>query len=148
MDQLFSDVLRYIMTFIDTKTLLVLHVISHKFADLSRSNLESLLRQRLTHISRLNLKNYSLKCLINLTRFPFNRNRINASGSHSIILDDDGQIYTFGDNYYGQLGLGDCYHRNTPTLINDIYNIITISAGGGHSMILNYDKQIYAFGSN
>ena len=65
-----------------------------------------------------------------------------------MILDNDGQIYTFGNNYYGQLGLGDNTDRNTYILIPDIHNIIAISGSRFHSMILNNIGQIYTFGGN
>src|SRR5437868_711798 len=144
-DQLPLDILLYIITYIDNKILLSVCSISHRFIGL---NLESLLRQRLTQLTRLNLKNHNLKRLINLTKFPFNRNRINANGCHSIILDNDGQIYIFGNNNQGQLGLGNNISINTPTLIVDIYGSIAASVGIAHSMILNNCDKIYTFGDN
>ena len=38
---------------------------------------------------------------------------------HSFILKESGELFAFGRNNYGQLGLGDNNHRNKPTLIND-----------------------------
>jgi len=93
MDQLPLDILLCILRYIDTKTLLSICSVSHRFIEL---NLESLLRQRLTQLSRLNLKNYDLKRLIDLTKFPFKRDNINVSAYHSMIVNNDGQIYTFG----------------------------------------------------
>src|SRR5436853_483783 len=145
MDQLPSDMLLCILTYIDIKTLISVCIISYKFVEL---NLESLLRQRLTQLSRLNLKNHNLRCLINLSKFPFRKDRIIVGGNHSIILNNDGQIYTFGHNNKGQLGLGDNIKRNIPTLMPNIRNLIAITTGRFHSMILNERGQIYTFGHN
>src|SRR5437870_13441059 len=73
---------------------------------------------------------------------------ISVGGVHSMIVNNDGQIYTFGYNFYGQLGLGDNTNRNIQTLIPNIPNIIAITAGRFHSMILNERDQIYTFGHN
>src|SRR5437868_1093097 len=145
MDQLPSDMLLCILTYIDIKNLISVCIISYKFVEL---NLESLLRQRLTQLSRLNLKNHNLRCLINLSKFPFRKDRIIVGGNHSIILNNDGQIYTYGHNNKGQLGLGDNIKRNIPTLMPNIRNLIAITGGGLHSIILNDKGQIYTFGYN
>ena len=58
------------------------------------------------------------------------------------------EIYVFGDNKYGQLGLGDYKDRNRPTLLlkdNQIKNIIT---GEHHSIILKNNGQVFVFGRN
>jgi alpha-tubulin suppressor-like RCC1 family protein len=60
---------------------------------------------------------------------------ISAGTNHSMILNSQGQVYGFGDNDYGQLGLGGVKERNIPTLIK-MPDIIAISAGDGHSLFL------------
>src|SRR5436853_4959187 len=126
MDQLPSDILLCIIAYVDSKTLLSICSVSYRFVEL---NLESLLRQKLTHLSRLNLKNHNLKRLINLIKFPFKSDRISACNYYSMILANS-QIYVFDTNAL----------INTPTLIN---NIIDMSAGEMHSIILNNECQIY-----
>lgn len=58
------------------------------------------------------------------------------------------QIYAFGNNYYGQLGLNDIIDRNVPTPIVQIDNVISISSGKNHSLLLTDDGEVYAFGDN
>lgn len=41
-----------------------------------------------------------------------------SGGYHNLILTDEGDVYGFGSNIYGQLGLGDRSSRFTPTLID------------------------------
>jgi alpha-tubulin suppressor-like RCC1 family protein len=73
---------------------------------------------------------------------------ISAGRDHSLLLDMKGNVYSFGANYHGQLGLGDNRNRDTPTKIEPKFPIIDISAGGTHSLISNMKGYAYAFGNN
>ena len=86
------------------------------------------------------------KLISNLTHII----QISAGFRYSLALDNNGQIYAFGDNDAGQLGLGDKYNRDRPTLIPNLTHIIQIAAGYSHSLALALDNngQIYAFGYN
>ena len=78
--------------------------------------------------------------------------QIAAGGNHSLILTEDGEVYAFGRNDKGQLGLGDRNDRNVPTKLNssnyDNKKIIQVSIGTAHSLILTEDGKIYSFGDN
>ena len=78
--------------------------------------------------------------------------KIYAGGSHSFILTEDGEVYAFGNNKNGQLGLDDNLERLIPTKIDSTHygnkKIIEISAGSLHSLILTEDGEVYAFGNN
>ena len=53
-----------------------------------------------------------------------------AGGYHSIALKDDGTIWTWGLNFYGQIGdgtFGDYTNKSTPVHIAGIENIIKIT---------------------
>ena len=39
---------------------------------------------------------------------------IDAGNAHTIMLLETGEIFTWGDNFYGQLGLGYASRDNTP----------------------------------
>ncbi len=58
----------------------------------------------------------------------------------------DGQLYSWGQNLNGQLGLGDTHNRNSPVKIN-LSNILSISCGGNHTMAVTMDK-LYGWGLN
>ncbi|WP_027390899.1 LamG-like jellyroll fold domain-containing protein [Chrysiogenes arsenatis] len=45
---------------------------------------------------------------------------IAAGLNHSLAIANDGTIYAWGDNQYGQLGLGDTNNRVSPTVVNEI----------------------------
>ena len=62
------------------------------------------------------------------------------------ILTAGGQLYTVGDNYYGQLGLGDRVNRSEPTLVEGFTNIIQVACGHYHTVFLTDDGRVYGFG--
>src|SRR5436853_307496 len=68
-------------------------------------------------------------------------------GNFSFIIDN-GCVYSFGKNDYGQLGLGDDYQKQTPTLIKTVAGVIDVSLGYIHSMILIHTGQVYTCGNN
>ena len=53
---------------------------------------------------------------------------------------DDGFVYSWGDNWNGQLGHGDIKTRTIPTLINGLSKIKNISCGGLFTMAINGNK--------
>ena len=79
---------------------------------------------------------------------------ISAGISHSLAIDDAGQIYAWGYQENGRLGNGNTttsFH-NTPINISnkgDIAsrNIVAISAGEKHSMAIDYTGRIYTWGN-
>jgi hypothetical protein len=82
----------------------------------------------------------------------FNDKRIimtSCGGSHSMALTESGRVYSWGYNYWGQLGIGNTINSNTTKLI-DLNAIIIerISCGLCHSLLLSKDGVIYAFGYN
>ncbi len=79
--------------------------------------------------------------------------QISAGASHSLVLCDDGSVYSFGENDSGQLGLGHKNHQFTPQLIPIIPMLrgarpCQVSAGYYHSLILCDDGSVYGFGYN
>ena len=77
---------------------------------------------------------------------------ISAGDGFSLILNNEGRAYSFGNNTYDQLGLGEKYgDRNSvyfPTLISTINNIISISAGYVHSLFLDKYGHVYSCGND
>merc|ERR1711862_1052558 len=63
-------------------------------------------------------------------------------------MDTNKDLYVFGFNYSGQLGLGDNNNRNKPIKHPSLSNIIDISNGGYHTFLKTSNNEIYAFGNN
>lgn len=68
--------------------------------------------------------------------------------SHSIILKDDGTVWSLGNNNRGQLGLGQALNQNEPVMISGLTDIISITAGNEHSLAFKKDGTLWAWGNN
>ncbi len=73
---------------------------------------------------------------------------VNCGKSHSVIIDMNDNIFSFGHNNVGQLGLNDTIDRNIPTMITNIsrgdnliipsvLNIKSVSCGGNHTAVIS-----------
>ena len=60
---------------------------------------------------------------------------------HSFILKESGELFAFGCNSYGQLGLADNKKRNIPTLLGTFENIVSIN---GVILQIKWNPDIYA----
>ena len=69
--------------------------------------------------------------------------------NHSLILKNDGTLWSTGYNEYGQLGLGDTTNRNTFTEITtDTNDVKSFYCGGYHTLILKNDGTLWSTGYN
>ncbi|XP_015792359.1 ultraviolet-B receptor UVR8 [Tetranychus urticae] len=77
--------------------------------------------------------------------------QISAGGWHSLALSEFGDIYAWGWNESGQLGVGgnqDASKSGLPTLIEIDVNFTSISCGSRHSMGISEEGSLYAWGWN
>lgn len=73
---------------------------------------------------------------------------ISAGAKHSLIIKNDGDLYSFGLGWNGRLGHCDIKSREKPERIKGISEVRAISAGGNHSLVLLEDGSVYSFGAN
>ena len=69
---------------------------------------------------------------------------------HTFILKNDGSVYSCGDNYYGQLGLGDYTDRSSFTQVTTNINndVEQLACGYEHTFILKNDGSVWSCGRN
>ena len=77
---------------------------------------------------------------------------IAAGGWHTVLLDEDGNVWTAGSNYYGQLGRdenkGSFISNSTFKQVTDGIGIIAIAAGGNHTVLLAANSGVWTAGNN
>lgn len=72
-----------------------------------------------------------------------------AGGSgYTLALAEDGSVYAWGSNTFGNLGLGDTVDRKFPTKITGLTGVTAISTRGSTSYALKSDGTVWAWGSN
>merc|ERR1719278_1699662 len=76
---------------------------------------------------------------------------VSAGMYHSCALSASGQLYTWGNNSKGQLGLG----RNSdmvfsPTLVESLAGVPVagVACGGNHTLVVTRSGAVFAWGSN
>ena len=75
---------------------------------------------------------------------------IAAGSSHFMILNDEGDVYSWGDNDCCQLGIGEGKEQKTPKKIDTLskFFINRISCGAAHSMAVSKTGNVFVWGSN
>ena len=69
-----------------------------------------------------------------------------AGRFHSFILLENGDLYGFGRNWAGWLGVGDKEEKPTPTRVAGISNVQKVAAGENHTLALLENGDVYSFG--
>ena len=71
-----------------------------------------------------------------------------AGANHSLLLTDNGAVYAFGSNEYGQCGKVNGDFFLSPTRIELPYPVSSISAGYAHSILKDNNGVIHVCGQN
>lgn len=66
---------------------------------------------------------------------------------HTVLLLQNGEVYTFGSNIYGQLGVGDLVVHAGPVHVKLPIIAIQVAAGSNHTVILTSKGEVYTFGA-
>jgi alpha-tubulin suppressor-like RCC1 family protein len=79
--------------------------------------------------------------------------QVSAGFFHSLLLADDGTVFSFGWNSSGRTGLGTTSGNTTVATLIDTSNlsdrsIVQVDAGALHSLVLADDGSVFSFGSN
>lgn len=65
----------------------------------------------------------------------------------TVALRSDGNVWSYGKNDKGQLGIGSTDSKNIPTQIKILQNIEQIAVGYSHSLALSKTGEIYSWGA-
>lgn len=78
---------------------------------------------------------------------------ISGGINHTLALTDSGRIYAWGDNSFGQLGIGNDTSYTLPVLVDMTGSlsgkeVISVVAGNRHSLALTNSGEVYSWGNN
>jgi alpha-tubulin suppressor-like RCC1 family protein len=84
---------------------------------------------------------------------PIRFRKIKSHSDHTCALSYAGELYCWGDNSNGELGLGDSLSRNTPTKVElptgiTPKTITDFAVGDNHTCIVNAKGRVYCVGDN
>jgi alpha-tubulin suppressor-like RCC1 family protein len=75
-----------------------------------------------------------------------NVKEISAGYRFSLVLLENGEVYSFGNGNRGQLGHGDSETKMKPEKIESITEAVAIATGNNHSLVLLENGELYSFG--
>ena len=69
---------------------------------------------------------------------------------NSLAVDENGKIYAWGQNDYGQCGDGTTEHRHTPQLIKKLEDkiVVDVRCGTYHCAAMTDEGEVYVWGKN
>ncbi|XP_075716794.1 putative E3 ubiquitin-protein ligase HERC3 isoform X4 [Rhinoderma darwinii] len=77
--------------------------------------------------------------------------QVSCGNQHCLALSDDVQLFTWGQNNQGQLGLGDGFNQqSSPQRVKSLEGIplAQVTAGGYHSFALSLSGAVFGWGKN
>ena len=74
--------------------------------------------------------------------------QIEAGKKFTIALREDGTVWAWGDNTYGQLGQGNRVSAKKPVQVQNLTNIVSVAAGDNHAIAIDKLGNVYTWGLN
>lgn len=74
--------------------------------------------------------------------------QVGASGYCSLGVRTDGTLWSWGRNFFGQLGYGNTFVQATPTQVGTATNWKSVSVGSDHVLAVRTDGTLWAWGRN
>ena len=71
-----------------------------------------------------------------------------AGANHSLQVKNDGTVWAWGDNSYGQLGDGTTTNRTIAVQVENLESVVAVSAGSNFSLALKSDGTVWSWGGN
>ena len=83
-----------------------------------------------------------------IPNLPSNTVQFVCGYNHNLFLDSEGNVYSVGDNYEGELGLGHNTAQNELNKIPNIPPIKTISCVSSSCYLIDFEGNLWTFGRN
>lgn len=72
--------------------------------------------------------------------------KISSYHTHTIAITTSFTLRSWGNNKYGELGLGDCINNNLPQEL-DLKHIVSVKTGEHYTIVLDMYGQLYEWGA-
>lgn len=73
---------------------------------------------------------------------------VDAFGYNGLAIKEDGTVWGWGSNYYGQVGNGNTTDVLSPAQVSGLSNVVSVASGYSHSLAVKSDGTVWAWGSN
>ncbi len=73
---------------------------------------------------------------------------LSSGFAHTCAISVDDDLYCWGYNKYGQLGLGSYTNFNSPQKVPNLSKVLSVSSGFGHTCAILSDKSVSCWGHN
>ncbi|MDR1032614.1 MAG: hypothetical protein LBL84_01230 [Candidatus Nomurabacteria bacterium] len=73
---------------------------------------------------------------------------VSATDANGLALTDTGEVYSWGDCYYGSCGAGNNSRRQVPTKVDGLPSITKISAGRANGAAIDSTGKLWTWGGN
>ena len=73
---------------------------------------------------------------------------VSTGNAHTAAVKNDGTLWTWGWNQYGQLGLGNTTNRSSPVQVGALTNWLWVAAGSFHTVAIKTNGTLWAWGGN
>lgn len=73
---------------------------------------------------------------------------ISSGERFNAAIKTDGTLWSWGDNRYGQLGLGDTTNYSSPVQVGSLTDWASVSCGRGHTLAIKTDGTLWSWGRN
>lgn len=83
-----------------------------------------------------------------LEAFPAGRAAMVSGGGSSLALTEDGHVWGWGHNQWGEVGDGSRTVRREPVAVLGLSNVTAIASGYAHSLALTEDAEVWTWGYN
>ena len=74
--------------------------------------------------------------------------KVAAGSRHTLLIDSSGNVWAWGQNDYGQLGINNQTQQLEPVKVSNLSNIVAVAAGDNHSLALDNAGNVWAWGRN
>lgn len=111
-------------------------------------NNSALVKITVTAANKINTRVYYVNVKLKDSEVNNGFVKVRTADFHTLVLKNDGTLYGFGENNYGQLGDGTKTTRISPVQVKNIANVEDFDTSNSHSIAVTSDGTVWIWGLN